>query len=44
MGVVYLAADEQVSGERFAIKVLKEELHPAALTLLWEEVLVQAFE
>src|SRR5437879_3848025 len=38
MGVVYLAADEQVPGERFAIKVLKEELHPAALTLLREEV------
>jgi eukaryotic-like serine/threonine-protein kinase len=38
MGVVYLAADEQVSGERFAIKVLKEDLHPAALTLLREEV------
>ncbi len=26
MGVVYLAADEQVPGERFAIKVLKEDL------------------
>ncbi len=38
MGVVYLAADEQVPGERFAIKVLKEELHPAILTLLREEV------
>jgi eukaryotic-like serine/threonine-protein kinase len=38
MGVVYLAADEQVPGERFAIKVLKEELHPGALTLLSEEV------
>src|SRR5580700_2035264 len=38
MGVVYLAADEQVPGERFAVKVLKEELHPAALTLLREEV------
>ena len=38
MGVVYLAADEQVPGEKFAIKVLKEELHPAALTLLREEV------
>ena len=38
MGVVYLAADEQVTGERFAIKVLKEDLHPAALTLLREEV------
>jgi TolB-like protein/Tfp pilus assembly protein PilF len=38
MGVVYLAADEQVPGERFAIKVLKEDLHPDALTLLREEV------
>jgi eukaryotic-like serine/threonine-protein kinase len=38
MGVVYLAADEQVPGERFAIKVLKEELHAEALTLLREEV------
>ena len=38
MGVVYLAADEQVPGERFAIKVLKEELRPEALALLREEV------
>jgi TolB-like protein/predicted Ser/Thr protein kinase len=38
MGIVYLAADEQVPGERFAIKVLKENLHPDALTLLREEV------
>ena len=38
MGVVYLATDEQVPGERFAIKVLKEELRPEALTLLREEV------
>jgi TolB-like protein/predicted Ser/Thr protein kinase len=38
MGVVYLAADEQVPGERFAIKLLKEDLHPEALTLLREEV------
>ena len=38
MGVVYLAADEQVSGEGFAIKVLKEELRPEALALLREEV------
>jgi eukaryotic-like serine/threonine-protein kinase len=38
MGVVYLAADEQVPGERFAIKVLKEELHVEALALLREEV------
>jgi eukaryotic-like serine/threonine-protein kinase len=38
MGFVYLAADEQVPGEKFAIKVLKEELRPEALTLLREEV------
>jgi serine/threonine-protein kinase len=38
MGVVYLAADEQVPGERFAIKVLKEEVRPEALMLLREEV------
>ena len=38
MGVVYLATDEQVPGERFAIKVLKEELHAEALALLREEV------
>jgi serine/threonine protein kinase/tetratricopeptide (TPR) repeat protein len=38
MGVVYLATDEQVPGERFAIKVLKEGLHPKTLTLLREEV------
>lgn len=38
MGVVYLAADQQVPGERFAIKLLKEELQPAALALLREEV------
>jgi serine/threonine protein kinase len=38
MGVVYLAADEQVPGERFAVKVLKEDLHPEALALLSEEV------
>src|SRR5579864_8773556 len=38
MGVVYLAADEQVSGERFALKVLEEELRPEALDLLREEV------
>src|SRR5438876_630009 len=38
MGVVYLAADEQVPGERFAIKVLKEELHHPALTLPRDEV------
>jgi TolB-like protein/predicted Ser/Thr protein kinase len=38
MGVVYLVADEQVPGERFAVKVLKEELRPEALALLREEV------
>jgi serine/threonine-protein kinase len=38
MGVVYLAADEQVPGEKFAIKLLKEELRPQALALLREEV------
>jgi len=38
MGVVYLAADEQVPGERLAVKVLKEDLHPEALALLSEEV------
>jgi TolB-like protein/Tfp pilus assembly protein PilF len=38
MGVVYLATDEQVPGEKFAIKVLKEALQPEALALLREEV------
>jgi TolB-like protein/predicted Ser/Thr protein kinase len=38
MGVVYLVADEQVAGEKFAIKVLKESLHPEALALLRDEV------
>lgn len=38
MGVVYLARDEQIAGEIFAIKVLKENLRPEALTLLREEV------
>ena len=38
MGVVYLVADEQVPGEGLAIKVLKQELHPANLRLLREEV------
>ena len=38
MGVVYLAADEQVPGEMFAVKVLKEDLRPEALALLSEEV------
>jgi len=38
MGVVYLATDREVLGETFAIKVLKEALHPEALALLREEV------
>jgi len=38
MGVVYLVTDEQVVGERFAVKVLKEGLDPQALQLLREEV------
>jgi TolB-like protein/Flp pilus assembly protein TadD len=38
MGVVYLASDEQVAGETFAIKVLKGGLDPQALDLLREEV------
>jgi serine/threonine protein kinase/thioredoxin-like negative regulator of GroEL len=38
MGVVYLARDEQVAGEHFAIKVLKEGQRPEALALLREEV------
>jgi TolB-like protein/Flp pilus assembly protein TadD/predicted Ser/Thr protein kinase len=38
MGVVYLARDEQVAGEYFAIKVLKKGQRPEALTLLREEV------
>jgi eukaryotic-like serine/threonine-protein kinase len=38
MGVVYLGTDEQVAGEIFAIKVLKEGLRPEALELLREEV------
>ncbi len=38
MGVVYLAHDEQIVGETFAIKVLKEGVHPGALALLREEV------
>jgi len=38
MGVVYLAADQQVPGERFAIKVLKDELRAEALAQLREEV------
>src|SRR5262249_49813801 len=38
MGVVYLARDEQVAGETFAIKVLKESLHSGALEVLRDEV------
>ena len=38
MGVVYLATDEQVRGEKLAIKVLKDGLQAAALTQLSEEV------
>jgi serine/threonine protein kinase/Tfp pilus assembly protein PilF len=38
MGVVYLVTDEQVVGETFAMKVLKEGLEPRALQLLREEV------
>ncbi len=38
MGVVYLVTDEQVIGETFAVKVLKEGLDPQALELLREEV------
>jgi non-specific serine/threonine protein kinase len=38
MGVVYLATDEQVAGETFAVKVLNEALHPDALALLRKEV------
>jgi TolB-like protein/Tfp pilus assembly protein PilF len=38
MGTVYLASDEQVAGETFAVKVIKEALSPEALALLREEV------
>ena len=38
MGIVYLARDEQVAGETFAIKVLKEGVQSQALALLREEV------
>jgi serine/threonine-protein kinase len=38
MGVVYLVSDQQVVGEIFAVKVLKEALDPEALQLLREEV------
>ncbi len=40
MGVVYLASDQQVEGETFAIKVLRPQIreHPDALELVREEV------
>jgi serine/threonine-protein kinase len=38
MGLVYLVRDEQVAGETFAAKVLKQGLDPEALGLLREEV------
>src|ERR1700758_5481957 len=38
MGVVYLVTDEQVDGETFAVKVLKDGLDPQALELLRAEV------
>jgi serine/threonine-protein kinase len=38
MGVVYLVSDQQVAGEIFAVKVLKEPLDPRALQQLREEV------
>jgi serine/threonine protein kinase/formylglycine-generating enzyme required for sulfatase activity len=40
MGIVYLASDQEVRGELFAIKVLKPEIraHPESLALLREEV------
>jgi non-specific serine/threonine protein kinase len=38
MGLVYLVRDEQVAGETFAVKVLKQGLDPEALSLLREEV------
>jgi eukaryotic-like serine/threonine-protein kinase len=38
MGVVYLVTDGQITGESFAVKVLKDALHPEALALLREEV------
>jgi serine/threonine protein kinase/Tfp pilus assembly protein PilF len=38
MGVVYLATDQQIAGETFAIKVLKSGLPPEAVTLLRQEV------
>jgi len=40
MGTVYLASDEEVPGESFAVKVLKPEIreYPESLALLREEV------
>src|SRR5579871_5027158 len=38
MGVVYLATDQQVPGESFAVKVLKDPTLPNALGQLREEV------
>jgi len=38
MGVVYLVTDEQVVGETFAVKVLRDGLDPQALELLRGEV------
>jgi len=38
MGLVYLVRDEQVAGETFAVKVLKQGVDPEALSLLREEV------
>ena len=38
MGVVYLVSDQQMVGDTFAVKVLKETLDPHALQLLREEV------
>jgi serine/threonine protein kinase len=38
MGIVYLATDEQVAGETFAVKVLKGAVEPDSLSLLREEV------
>lgn len=40
MGVVYLASDQEIAGETFAVKVLKPEIqaYPDALPLLREEV------
>jgi eukaryotic-like serine/threonine-protein kinase len=38
MGAVYLARDEQIAGESFAVKVMKQIPHPEVLALLREEV------